>query len=122
MLQALCYNLLMIRQLSLIFSLIFIVSCANEEQPTEQDAKDFLAEVQLRAETEGPVIYSASWISSNFITYDSQVVLADFSKRYTLKSLEQARVASTFDDLEFCLLYTSPSPRDATLSRMPSSA
>ena len=42
----------------------------------------------------------ASWISSNFITYDSQVVLADFSKRYTLKSLEQARVASTFDNLE----------------------
>ena len=25
-------------------------------------------------------------------------------------------------DLDFCLLYTSPSPRDATLSRMPSSA
>ena len=29
-----------------------------------------------------------------------------------------------FDDILFkhCLLYTSPSPRDATLSRMPSSA
>ena len=26
------------------------------------------------------------------------------------------------DNLRFCLLYTSPSPRDATLSRMPSSA
>ena len=26
------------------------------------------------------------------------------------------------DDLYYCLLYTSPSPRDATLSRMPSSA
>ena len=25
-------------------------------------------------------------------------------------------------DLKICLLYTSPSPRDATLSRMPSSA
>ena len=25
-------------------------------------------------------------------------------------------------DVEDCLLYTSPSPRDATLSRMPSSA
>ena len=25
-------------------------------------------------------------------------------------------------DPKFCLLYTSPSPRDATLSRMPSSA
>ena len=27
-----------------------------------------------------------------------------------------------FDELKACLLYTSPSPRDATLSRMPSSA
>ena len=26
------------------------------------------------------------------------------------------------DELNSCLLYTSPSPRDATLSRMPSSA
>ena len=25
-------------------------------------------------------------------------------------------------NISFCLLYTSPSPRDATLSRMPSSA
>ena len=29
---------------------------------------------------------------------------------------------SVFDNAEACLLYTSPSPRDATLSRMPSSA
>ena len=28
----------------------------------------------------------------------------------------------TWHDANFCLLYTSPSPRDATLSRMPSSA
>ena len=28
----------------------------------------------------------------------------------------------TFEQTESCLLYTSPSPRDATLSRMPSSA
>ena len=31
-------------------------------------------------------------------------------------------LTSMKDDLHFCLLYTSPSPRDATLSRMPSSA
>ena len=30
--------------------------------------------------------------------------------------------AAQFRDWCFCLLYTSPSPRDATLSRMPSSA
>ena len=30
--------------------------------------------------------------------------------------------AETTQEYESCLLYTSPSPRDATLSRMPSSA
>ena len=37
--------------------------------------------------------------------------------------LEDAGLASTLDALEKdCLLYTSPSPRDGLLSRMPSSA
>ena len=36
-------------------------------------------------------------------------------------SLGVSRVTN-LNDLESCLLYTSPSPRDATLSRMPSSA
>ena len=35
------------------------------------------------------------------------------------KELHKSGVIS---DADFCLLYTSPSPRDATLSRMPSSA
>ena len=30
--------------------------------------------------------------------------------------------SSAFGEVKACLLYTSPSPRDATLSRMPSSA
>ena len=38
-------------------------------------------------------------------------------RMYPLKTL--AREVAKYDD---CLLYTSPSPRDATLSRMPSSA
>ena len=33
--------------------------------------------------------------------------------------IQQAR---NLGDINYCLLYTSPSPRDATLSRMPSSA
>ena len=36
--------------------------------------------------------------------------------------LLNAPVLVRLDALEGCLLYTSPSPRDATLSRMPSSA
>ena len=35
---------------------------------------------------------------------------------------DQQRLIFAGKQLEDCLLYTSPSPRDATLSRMPSSA
>ena len=43
-------------------------------------------------------------------------------------SAEEVKLEASFiddlgaDSLDTCLLYTSPSPRDATLSRMPSSA
>ena len=49
------------------FSLpIFIlISCTDStDSVTEQDAKDFLAEVQEKAVTEGPVYSSAYWIQS----------------------------------------------------------
>ena len=38
------------------------------------------------------------------------------------KNEAMARGESNLAQLYVCLLYTSPSPRDATLSRMPSSA
>ena len=38
---------------------------------------------------------------------------------YKIKKHKQKKPC---DECQFCLLYTSPSPRDATLSRMPSSA
>ena len=42
--------------------------------------------------------------------------------RYTPTSADAQSVLGTAQWSWFCLLYTSPSPRDATLSRMPSSA
>ena len=44
---------------------------------------------------------------------------------FAAKADEELRVAvgqSANDDIEACLLYTSPSPRDLSTSRMPSSA
>ena len=32
------------------------------------------------------------------------------------------KIVESYEEVQTCLLYTSPSPRDATLSRMPSSA
>ena len=35
---------------------------------------------------------------------------------------EKIQISRVFDEMGICLLYTSPSPRDGLLSRMPSSA
>ena len=82
--------------------LLLISGCANDQDnvPTQNDAKEFLAEYEKMATEEGPVISSAFWIASNFINHDSQVIAADYSKRYTLEALEAARTAATYDDLD----------------------
>ena len=75
----------------------------------------------------------------NFHTFKIKVYYEDtdaggivYYARY-LNFIERARTEMIYDHLKLnharlkkeynaCLLYTSPSPRDATLSRMPSSA
>ena len=81
---------------------IIVTSCApsSEQSYQNEDLDKFLALVEEENKKDGPVIYSASWISSNFITYDSQKVIADYGTRYTLKSLERSRQASAFDNLK----------------------
>ena len=87
--------------LSLI-SIIIVTSCApsSEQTLSNQDLEEFLANVELENKKDGPVIYSASWISSNFITYDSQKVIADYGTKSTLKSLQRSREAASFDGLD----------------------
>ena len=52
-----------------------------------------------------------------------EVLLAVMGERKTLVcSCEAVKVNVHSNYISTCLLYTSPSPRDATLSRMPSSA
>ena len=88
-----------------IFTLIavcaIVTSCGQtgEQSLTSEDLEIFLESVEQENLIEGPTVSSASWISSNFITYDSQKVIADYSKRYTLKALEISRKASSFNEL-----------------------
>ena len=47
------------------------------------------------------------------------------SKKFRVGSIKEEEAFTAFginDTVEFCLLYTSPSPRDLSTSRMPSSA
>ena len=66
-----------------------------------------------------------TWLGSIIITIYFYTNLSDFLNSQLLninilKNYEQ--ITSILATLISCLLYTSPSPRDATLSRMPSSA
>ena len=56
---------------------------------------------------------------------DDEVGVSDIGDPNKARLVAQCDLKNGIDRLinfEFCLLYTSPSPRDATLSRMPSSA
>ena len=74
----------------------------------------------------GTTPYSYLWDDANAQTTDTAYNLAagDYIVTVTDASGCTANDTATITqpDLITCLLYTSPSPRDATLSRMPSSA
>ena len=84
---------------TLLLSIVVISSCSSQQAATlnESDVETFLERVELEDKTLGPVASSAYWIGSNFITYDSQKVVADYGKRFQLLALERARQAATFD-------------------------
>ena len=82
------------------FAIFLLQGCSNETKLTEEDAILFLDEMEEFNSEEGPVASSAYWFSSNFITYDSQKVVADYSKRYSLLSVENARRAAEFDNVD----------------------
>ena len=63
-----------------------------------------------------PNVVRVNWSLGDLLLVDDLIVLAPMCISWFVS------VAFFFDVYEFCLLYTSPSPRDATLSRMPSSA
>ena len=88
--------------LSILSILVIVTSCVPSGEQTNQieDLDVFLNEVENENLEFGPIISSASWISSNFITFDSQKIIADYGTRYTLDALNKARRASSFDGLE----------------------
>ena len=86
--------------------------CIGTNAPTSRKC------VQIASEF--PSVYAAVGIQPN---YASQVDPNDWETVVALaKEPKVVAIGETGLDHYCCLLYTSPSPRDATLSRMPSSA
>ena len=84
-----------------IITFAIVTSCSKSSEQTEQNQEliSFLEEVEKDDEALNPIIYSASWISSNFITHDSQMVLSDYSKRSTLDALQKSKDATAFNNI-----------------------
>ena len=59
-----------------------------------------------------------------FFKRDGEKTIVKNQYKFEVKLLSATifKVEGYGEEVYFCLLYTSPSPRDATLSRMPSSA
>ena len=72
------------------------------------------------------LIPMASYFARNESQLDSAFTVIDSLAKYNTSKVQFLKQIKLMADGAFysqlCLLYTSPSPRDATLSRMPSSA
>ena len=90
---------------------------------------DYIASLNQKViDTTEPEVKDLLKYSKNiYFTTDNQEVIHEADIIFTLvrtPSLENGRydVGDVDDVISDCLLYTSPSPRDSNLSRMPSSA
>ena len=68
------------------------------------------------------MVESEQFARLNLLKTQSLVEKAFPGQEYSIKTKNAATVITGGENTFICLLYTSPSPRDATLSRMPSSA
>ena len=63
-------------------------------------------------------------VTAAYAQPDADGKFGEYGGRYVAETLMHAldQLSELYTEATTCLLYTSPSPRDATLSRMPSSA
>ena len=98
-----------------------------------QDSVLFLDKLDLGAPAHGPITVLASTVAESPIEALDTVVINGHMSIRDAVSLDAGllvqgdtalgrRETGSSNVISVCLLYTSPSPRDATLSRMPSSA
>ncbi|HEX8146192.1 MAG TPA: M2 family metallopeptidase [Pyrinomonadaceae bacterium] len=83
---------------------ILLPSCATQPgvnaPPTVAEAEKFMADAEARLNDLGLRAQRASWVQSNFITEDTEVLAADTNKDYIAAVTELAGAARRFDKLE----------------------
>ena len=105
----------------------FLTGVAAGYEIMERMASDFIPTVMSRGFHSGPVfgIFGAAVAAAKIMKLDANIIHGAIAQCVNLASGNLEGIRSGGRALReggACLLYTSPSPRDATLSRMPSSA
>ena len=109
----------------LTFIVFILFSCGNDKEPkidakVDQNPVEFLTSEIVKNPNNPELYFKRAEIFYENETYQDAV--DDLSKAVALDSNKFQYYHLLADVYLDCLLYTSPSPRDATLSRMPSSA
>src|SRR5215207_9218781 len=80
----------------------FLLSCATQPgdapaAPTPAEAEKFMADAEARLNDLGLRAQRASWVQSNFITDDTEVLAAATNKDYIAAVTELAEASRRFD-------------------------
>ena len=95
------------------------ISLTYQDEYEEQEND---AELKNALEQNGKLAMALVMLSNGSGIEDHAIEINPEESKFIQRFLEQLEQVSEFSPNSDCLLYTSPSPRDATLSRMPSSA
>ena len=119
----------------LVCSLIVSVSAVSlRDQQKENKLNDRRTKVlevaDIKIEDDMTIAEQFSMLEQKFVDFNTGQILDqynnfnidDYDQLMSTKDSNLSSSVPASEDIAICLLYTSPSPRDATLSRMPSSA
>ena len=93
---------------------VSLVATSGNITDDSDDAEDIVSVYTLNATATGSIALDTNVVETSLTSSSSGTVTIDETNAVTLTSVSAQN--------GFCLLYTSPSPRDGLLSRMPSSA
>ena len=106
---------------------MFIHVHALETDRAGPEVKNQIFELEKKAIEQADIVmpvseYTKKQIIRYYINYPDKIVPIHNAVEKTIVQRWKHRIPEKIVSFLGCLLYTSPSPRDATLSRMPSSA
>ena len=105
--------------LIIVLVILFLTGAISFLKPSKK--MKTLSETRFLASKDGFKIGSTSQLRKKFKSWTPQVAIYQIKNDSSFRDMHFVRVENTLT-LYTCLLYTSPSPRDGLLSRMPSSA